>query len=245
MEDYNRSREVYNILADTYDMRQTNPTTDAIRNLERKFFKIVGRGRVLDIGCGTGYHFQQFRNAIGIDVSEGMLLKAKDKDSKNMVILADAENIPFPDKSFENVFCLYSVINLCDYNAVIQEISRLLKPGGLVIISLASIFDTGISFREKLKERKAMKTKTKRLRIEKQRLNLHLFTPEDIISAFKKMGLHMERFDSLFIFQNPKWGNYNVMTCSENLKLALERLVPFKSIKEMGCFYMMAFRKPS
>ena len=53
-------RAIYNKLADTYDFRSNNPTTLLVRKKENKLIEKFAEGRVLDFGCGTGYHLSLF-----------------------------------------------------------------------------------------------------------------------------------------------------------------------------------------
>ncbi len=49
-------------------------------------------------------------------------------------VQGDVEQIPFPDASFNAVFCVGSVLNYCDPTRCLSEISRVLLPGGFVIL---------------------------------------------------------------------------------------------------------------
>jgi ubiquinone/menaquinone biosynthesis C-methylase UbiE len=78
--------------------------------------------KVLDIGCGTAFYSNLFKNYTGIDNSKGML-----KQSKAKVILGDAENLPFEDKSFDIVISITAVQNFKDVEKAIKEIKRIAK----------------------------------------------------------------------------------------------------------------------
>jgi SAM-dependent methyltransferase len=91
----------------------------------------------LDVGCGDGGLLKMgqpyFRSAAGCDVSEGMLrecegLQVKQQDSPRRV--------PFDDASFDivTVVCVYHHVELADRPALMADVSRVLKPEGLLCI---------------------------------------------------------------------------------------------------------------
>jgi len=91
------------------------------------------KGLILDIGCGTGFITKQLENAIGIDYSIGMLKLCP----KNLrLICADMANLPFKDNSFDCVFSLTALQDSKDVKKAIDEIKRVLKPNGKIILSV-------------------------------------------------------------------------------------------------------------
>ena len=88
--------------------------------------------KVLDLGSGTGAAFQQLQNleVTAIDPDEKMLQLNKFKNK----IIGSAENLPFPDNSFDSVYCAFVWRNLIDTKLGLQEVFRVLKPGGKFIL---------------------------------------------------------------------------------------------------------------
>ncbi len=88
--------------------------------------------RVLDLGSGTGAAFQQLQNleVTAIDPDEKMLQLNKFKNK----IIGGAEDLPFPDNSFDSVYCAFVWRNLNDSGLGLQEVYRVLKPGGKFIL---------------------------------------------------------------------------------------------------------------
>ena len=88
--------------------------------------------RVLDLGSGTGAAFQQLQNleVTAIDPDEKMLQLNK----FNNKIIGGAEDLPFPDNSFDSVYCAFVWRNLNDSGLGLQEVYRVLKPGGKFIL---------------------------------------------------------------------------------------------------------------
>ena len=103
--------------------------------------------KLLDIGCGTGYLINMLSkdyNAeyIGLDLSPEMIKQAKSKNIKNAIFVEGrSDEIPFDDNTFNIVTCSQSFHHYPDTDNAMQEARRVLKPGGLYILS-----DTGVGF---------------------------------------------------------------------------------------------------
>jgi len=97
--------------------------------------------KVLDVGCGEGYGSamltERAQHVIGIDKSEEAIAHAAAKYAQRNVEFrcACAEQLPFPDASFDVVVCLELIEHAKDHIAVMEEIRRVLKPGGVLILS--------------------------------------------------------------------------------------------------------------
>jgi ubiquinone/menaquinone biosynthesis C-methylase UbiE len=97
-----------------------------------------GKLNILDIGCGNGkdtYYLsrQDQVNAIGLDYSAGMLKEARKSFPGIDLIQMDMRKLVFPKKYFHGVWangCVYHVRKK-DFGQVLQEIKRVLKPGGI------------------------------------------------------------------------------------------------------------------
>lgn len=86
--------------------------------------------RILDVGCGTGIIHDTFPSLdiTGVDPSEGMLRHHHGKH-----ILGSVENLPFNDSSFDFVVCRSVLHHLRDARIGLQEIWRVLRPGGTLV----------------------------------------------------------------------------------------------------------------
>ncbi|WP_297460015.1 methyltransferase domain-containing protein [Thermococcus sp.] len=108
-----------------------------IRKARRELIE-KARGRVIELGVGTGLNLPLYREGvevIGVDVSEGMLKKAKGKKSPARVKLvkADARSLPFPDESFDTAVSTFFLCVVPEKGKVLGEVRRVLKPDGLLL----------------------------------------------------------------------------------------------------------------
>ena len=108
---------------------------------------------VLDIACGTGnMSFElatKFKRVYGIDISKGMLNRAKLKTMKTAkaengqigFVYGDGEHLPFKDESFDAVTCILAIEHFPDTERAISEMKRVLKDGGVLVFNLLEIKD--------------------------------------------------------------------------------------------------------
>ena len=98
--------------------------------------------RLLELGCGNGKLWKE--NKINLrnreiflsDISEGMVEEVRNKLGSDFnCILADAEKIPFKDAYFDSVIANHVLFYLNDLNQGLKEISRVLKPNGVLYCS--------------------------------------------------------------------------------------------------------------
>ena len=100
---------------------------------------------LLDVGCGTGFLMellikQRPAHYCGADLSDEMIRVAKEKriDGAEFVV-SSADKLPYPDETFDIVTCSQSFHHYPYPEKAMLEAKRVLKPGGLYILS-----DTGI-----------------------------------------------------------------------------------------------------
>ena len=101
-------------------------------------FSALKGKRVLDIACGTGWSTEQFVRAGAIVTAIDLTPKAVELTKKRLalyglqatVLEADAEQLPFPDGSFEYVMAWGCLMHTPNTAGAIKEIYRVLAPGG-------------------------------------------------------------------------------------------------------------------
>jgi len=109
---------------------------ETVQRLERRYRPVAGQ-RVLDLGCGPGFYTSAFRRhgatVTPLDGSFDELdLAGRPPDG---AVLADAGRAPFPDGRFDAVFCSNLLEHARDTAAIIDEIARVLRPGGWGYVS--------------------------------------------------------------------------------------------------------------
>lgn len=113
-------------------------------NEEERIFKIYLRKlinsnnlKILDIGCGTGLNSKNFidgNDVTGIDISEEAINKYKLINKKCHV--ADIiQGLPFEKETFDLVFCSEVIEHNVDTYKFLNEINRVLKKGGKLLLS--------------------------------------------------------------------------------------------------------------
>ncbi|TSC58672.1 MAG: type 11 methyltransferase [Candidatus Peregrinibacteria bacterium Greene0416_19] len=116
-------------------------------------FREVGKlveptgGKILDVGCADGVFTQvilEKSNAseiVGIDVLPASVDWANEhwKHTGRMRFqVADAHALPFPDHSFDAVFCLEMLEHIYDPSQALREMRRVLRPGGYCVFLVPS-----------------------------------------------------------------------------------------------------------
>lgn len=113
----------------------------------RRWVCARARGRVLEVGVGTGANLELYDPSVGltaIDASEGMLAQARAKVAAVPVtarprevelVHADAGALPFADHAFDAVLSTYVLCCVPDVDAALAEAVRVLRPGGDLLLA--------------------------------------------------------------------------------------------------------------
>lgn len=134
--------------AQTYCERYSRDSTEAHSfNIRRqRVYELLdsyNRGKVLDIGCGPGIMVDHLINKgfefFGVDISREMINECKRKfghiKSAHFSV-GNIEKLQFSDSYFDVVVNMGVVEYLDDDKPAVEEMARVLKPGGIVIITL-------------------------------------------------------------------------------------------------------------
>jgi phosphatidylethanolamine/phosphatidyl-N-methylethanolamine N-methyltransferase len=133
---------VYDKLAKVYDLT-FGPALHPGRLQAIQRMGITGQDRVLEVGVGTGINLSLYpRDAtvIGIDFSSSMLEKARERAVRKDVphslrlLQMDAADLKFADDSFDIVYAPYLISVVPDPVKVAQEMRRVCRPGGRIVI---------------------------------------------------------------------------------------------------------------
>ena len=100
-------------------------------------------GRILEVGVGTGISLPYYATAnrlAGVDLSEPMLRKARARVHElglrhvEGLAVMDAEQMAFPDDSFDVIVAQYVITTVPNPEATLDEFARVLKPGGEIVL---------------------------------------------------------------------------------------------------------------
>lgn len=99
-------------------------------------------GRVLEVGCGTGISLPQYSKRCrlyGIDISDGILEKARERakklDNVEAIAVMDAEDLKFADAAFDVVVAQYVITAVPNPEKALDEFARTVHAGGEIIIT--------------------------------------------------------------------------------------------------------------
>jgi ubiquinone/menaquinone biosynthesis C-methylase UbiE len=188
---YNRSAAVYDQTAGMMYL-----------GILRKFLPQVLIGpapSVLDVGCGTGINLLEAANALGpcqrlhgIDIAPRMIDEARRKAAAAGVSatfeVGDAQHIALDDASFDLVICNSAYHWFPDRSRAVAEMSRVLRPGGQVI--LICVADPGFQ------EWARIVDDVRRRLFDEQRPSLPpLPTPAEMMDDLRSAGLTLDRLE--------------------------------------------------
>ena len=143
-------RELFNSIAERYDLVNRLTTLGLDKRWRRKACETaltyldVKKPRILDVACGTGDMIRCMMKRLekrgvparfyGLDCSERMLEIARKKVPFAELRVGNAEDIPFPDGSFDLVSVAFGLRNFSEREKAISEIHRVLKQGGILLL---------------------------------------------------------------------------------------------------------------
>ena len=139
--DLKKVERVYSSYASVYD-QTFGKVFQQSREAAVRGLPVQPGDRVLEVGVGTGEALPLYPTnceILGIDLSEGMLEKAHNRvrthelDHVSLQQM-DAGQMEFMDDSFDIVMAAYVVTAVPDYRKVVNEMIRVCKPGGLIVM---------------------------------------------------------------------------------------------------------------
>ncbi len=119
------------------------PESVYVEHVARYNFALAyGKGKtVLDVACGTGYGTAILASAagsvVGIDLDRETIAYARENypHPKVTYLLGDILQLPLPDESVEVVACFETIEHVVDDRKCLQELRRVLQPGGICLLS--------------------------------------------------------------------------------------------------------------
>ena len=146
---HSHTQKHYENLAESYDEKLNIYCQERFLSLIKKF----EYGKILDVGCGTGYIQSRLnKDAVGLDLTHELLKRNNGKS-----VCANAEKLPFKSKTFDLVFSINLIEHVKNHYKLIMECKRVLKKNGILIIvtpngDMEFILDIAEKFNLKLPE---------------------------------------------------------------------------------------------
>ncbi|MCF8367446.1 MAG: methyltransferase domain-containing protein [Bacteroidales bacterium] len=137
----NANEELHDSYADYYEKSDLNQvfTEESFLHTEKllsESAKKYGKERLLDLGCGTGFIInvsqKHFDEIYGIDVSRKSLKLASKYNAH--LVCGSVYSTPFSNDSFNVITANATLHHLYDFHAFFEEVYRILKPGGVLLI---------------------------------------------------------------------------------------------------------------
>jgi ubiquinone/menaquinone biosynthesis C-methylase UbiE len=130
------NRTYYDDFSAWYERERGHGYHQMLDDLEVETVARYGRGGdVLEVGCGTGLILQRVRGfaarAVGIDISAGMLARARARGLD--VMQGSATALPFADASFDVAYSFKVLAHIQDIRTALAEMARVTRPGGWVL----------------------------------------------------------------------------------------------------------------
>ena len=121
------------------------PMTDEFRpagrhTIARRFLEVSAEDGILEVGCHTGYFMRRYllgkaRKVRGVDIDEEAIAYAKARDGEHYYACCNSNALPFADGEFDKVLCAEALEHVDDEAGTIREITRVLKPNGLLVVT--------------------------------------------------------------------------------------------------------------
>ncbi len=197
---------------------------DAATDFIRRSLPDLNDKTVLDLGCGGGDDIKMYeslgaKNIYGIDASETMINEAKQNVSHpENLSCANIEDTKSPNDFFDVVAGRYSLHYLENFDKAYQEIARILKPGGLLIIAAHHPLRDLIFQKEKIYGRKEMLE----IKIFDNKITLY-FPSHTIMEYLSKTFFKLFNLQSYEEMESPE---------SETVELGTPGILAFTAIKK-------------
>jgi ubiquinone/menaquinone biosynthesis C-methylase UbiE len=180
--------------------------TPALRDLARGRTNL----RLVDCGCGVGQNLallRPFGDAIGFDLMSGGTAAAR--ASGHAIVRADVTRIPFPSDAFDIATSFDVLQCVPDDDAAIHEMTRIVRPGGAVLLTLAALDVLRGDHAEVWQE-------------------VRRYTPSSARRLIEGAGLRVERLDYLFASLFP------LMLAVRSTQRMLRRVRPLRADRDIA-----------
>ncbi len=192
--------------AATYD-DPGNPVLLAEEPVVQRILARYPVGTALDAACGTGRHTKYLTSlgheVTGVDATPEMLELAAAKVPEAKFESADLTDLPFADGEINLVVCTLALTHCADLGPPITELTRVLRPGGHLVISDVHPFDVVLSVQGGFRRKRGGRGFVRNY--------VHLTS--DYLNAFQQAGL------SVLQCKEPLWGDREIATIGFSEKM--------------------------
>lgn len=127
--------------------------TRATRNHLYRRAGVITAEKVLEVGCGTGAIISELTNRLsgelfGVDIDYSSCRYTRQKNLNAKIINTDGLNLPFKNKTFDVTLCHYYLIWISQPEKAFQEMMRVTKNGGRIIIASEPDYEGIIEYPE-------------------------------------------------------------------------------------------------
>lgn len=131
---------------------------DRFQSIDFRLLRLRPDSRVLDLGCGTGRHALEAARypcqVFGVDLLGGDILRARylleimrrrgEVQGEVHWLLGEGLHLPFAAGAFSHAFCTETLEHVPDDHGIVRELARVLRPGGMLVVSVPDYYSENI-----------------------------------------------------------------------------------------------------
>ena len=204
-------RKHYDNVADTYDTHYDHHRGKTYHtHLSNHLMNALPKGgKLLDIGCGTGLFVEKYikngGTGTGLDISGGMVAKARRRCETCDFVVGTGEKLPFADNTFNAISSVLVFSYVKEPEAMLSEVYRVMEPGGQVALCTLGkkLITSGIPSLYKIGEKIKIK------HVVMKDFGEHYYDEKEMYSLFDNAGFadvkvkwcsfaHIDMFDPIF-----------------------------------------------